>query len=663
MIDAESPDYFYTGWGGRGSGDFRDPYRFTDPALVPLLIATLENRPGWTQDPYLVKCQKIARCYAAVWLGRTKDPRALEPLMAILKDPANSEEGTDPRMSLRSFAIKGLGCLGHPAAIDPIIQELNRDTEFRLRGILPKVYQSETTYLMALAGIRDPRSLRFLLEYLTVFPGESEQRNLDFLIHSCMCMYMRIHSREFYAYLKKQRLPELPTRALWRHWMKEGRSYTRKCFEEEWQQLQSGEPDSNAYGGFAMGIERLGIPVLPLLIDKIRDGKTELIRTVRSLTNEEIPSNATKEQCLDWWQQNWTRWTVPFEEYERNDWNPGPLASDILRQAVLQTVGREEYERQNLHPYIRNESEKTPPYWAFGRIPGLQHPDGVEYLLSVLEHGPDWKDVPQNDLVRHFARCYAALGLGESGDPQAFGPLVKGLDENDYTEIGSDPVLGKYCMPRYAGIALGDFDDPGAVKPLFAILEKSVNPLVCRDCIVSIGYIGDPRAIEPLLRLTTDHEDWIAPITEALFRITRIQFEVQSYQKDGQWITSYPDFPQCDIQKGDARQKVRVFEEWFRDGGKWAETKSKAIYTEWKQIQNVTPSDHETIQKRFGSVGIAALPFLVEKIRSGDQDMIHIARSLVRGDIDQYPSQEIFLEWWEKNQQRWLIPYPDSRLR
>jgi hypothetical protein len=504
MIDAESPDLYYTGWGGMGRNEFRDPYQFTDSTLVPLLIATLENRPDWTEDPYLLKCQKIARCYAAVWLGRTKDPRAFDPLMAILKNPAFSEDEQDPRMSFHRYAITGLGCLGNPAAIDPLIREMTLDTEFRLRGILPKEDGSEQPYMMALAGIRDPRSLRFLLEHLSVFPGEADQRNLDFLVHRCMCMYMKIRSNDFYDYLKKQQLPEEATRPLWRHWMKEGRRYTQDRFETEWQQLQSEEPDANAYVVYSLKIDRLGIPVLPLLIEKIRDGKTELIGAVRSLTDEEFPSNATKEQCLDWWERNRQRWTVPFEEYERNDWNPGPLASDILHQAVLQTVGRADYERSNIFPYIRNEWEDRPRYWKSGRISGLQHPDGVEYLLEVLERGPNWKDIPTDGLYRHFARCYAALGLGEIGDPRAFAPLIKALEENDYTEIGADPVLGKYCMPRYAAIALGDLGDPKAAEPLRRVLERSVNPIVCRECTQSIKILTEPRGIGSWLRKKPD---------------------------------------------------------------------------------------------------------------------------------------------------------------
>ncbi|MFB0563700.1 MAG: HEAT repeat domain-containing protein [Candidatus Lokiarchaeia archaeon] len=63
------------------------------------------------------------RMYAAMFLGRMGDRRAVEPLIRVLKD-----KGSD----IRQWAAYALGELGDLRALDPLLQAL-RDTEWEVR--------------------------------------------------------------------------------------------------------------------------------------------------------------------------------------------------------------------------------------------------------------------------------------------------------------------------------------------------------------------------------------------------------------------------------------------------------------------------------------------------------------------------------------------------
>jgi hypothetical protein len=69
------------------------------------------------------------------------------------------------------------------------------------------------------------------------------------------------------------------------------------------------------------------------------------------------------------------------------------------------------------------------------------------------------------------------------------------------------------------------------------------------------------------------------------------------------------------------------------------------------------------------ALGIAALPFMMEKIKEGDYDMLPVIAQLTDGgaaDAEPLADQPLeerarrCLEWWEKNKEQWTIPFPDA---
>ena len=80
---------------------------------------------GYKKDEYV-------RWYTARALGEIKDPRAVEPLIAALKD-------TDK--DVRQAAAEALGKIGDPRAVEPLIAAL-KDAEWHVRKAAAKALVS-----------------------------------------------------------------------------------------------------------------------------------------------------------------------------------------------------------------------------------------------------------------------------------------------------------------------------------------------------------------------------------------------------------------------------------------------------------------------------------------------------------------------------------------
>ena len=91
------------------------------------------------------------RAEAAYALGETRDRRAIDPLLGILRDP--SEDG-----QVRMGAACSLGALGDASAVEPLIETMREDMKMRT-GIL-------AACIGALGELKDPRAVPILLKAL-----------------------------------------------------------------------------------------------------------------------------------------------------------------------------------------------------------------------------------------------------------------------------------------------------------------------------------------------------------------------------------------------------------------------------------------------------------------------------------------------------------------
>lgn len=78
----------------------------------------------------------------------------------------------------------------------------------------------------------------------------------------------------------------------------------------EWQGLKKEGKSKEADEKFQR-IKDLGIDVLPLLVEKVQKGDTDLIPAIAYLTEKKMPESATAAECVSWWAANKEKWPLP----------------------------------------------------------------------------------------------------------------------------------------------------------------------------------------------------------------------------------------------------------------------------------------------------------------------------------------------------------------
>lgn len=107
--------------------------------------------------------------------------------------------------------------------------------------------------------------------------------------------------------------------------------------------------------------------------------------------------------------------------------------------------------------------------------------------------GQDYKNLPVHILIDQLSspsatiRHRAAVALGESDDPRAVRPLIDVLNDEDAV------------VREHAATALGKLEDSRAVPKLCDLLLNDSSWVVREHAATALGCIGDGRAYQPLL--------------------------------------------------------------------------------------------------------------------------------------------------------------------
>ncbi len=328
----------YAGLGCMRSSDEKPQ---VNPDYITFLANVLRNGPAW-----LPKSEHhLARCYAAMCLGATKDPKALDPLIEAMDTLDDSP--ADGREHISTYAIIALGCLGDANAVEPLIDALKSEQAY-ISNQVPS----------ALSSIGDFRAVGPLIKMLEEkqrkwqaseknlrnFPDSSEDNNImktilkarseeiknstavveyDELLMKLTKTRMRTEHKSSNGWTKNQlaeirrgdanTLPDL-----WSQWWRGGPQFTRARLEakhSEWKAMKKeNQPEKSNANSKLSEMADLGIPAIPFMVEKVRQGETDFIPLISRLTNKELAETATKEQCLAWWEANKQKWLIPFPE-------------------------------------------------------------------------------------------------------------------------------------------------------------------------------------------------------------------------------------------------------------------------------------------------------------------------------------------------------------
>lgn len=321
--------------------------RFPDANAVPFLIDVLLNGPDWKDKLGLNK--EMARSIAALMLGKTRDKKAFEPLVKML------ENGDFP--GIRMAAAKGLGSLGDKRAVGPLINALENsdnnnvkmETAWALNLLksfdaidpIIKVLQNKNEdrevrkrCIDSLIWIRDMRTLPILIneaediDYNELGIGFqmvnfSYMTGVDLGVQSSGDLIKDEKTGVYHPALWiSKELPEIgktdSVPKIWQYWFKNGKKWTQQKFEgkyADWKNIKQKRPnEKEAIIIIRQYIAGAGVGALPLLIEKIKQGETEMIPVVHQVTNTAVNMDANSTEVLKWWETNKERWTIPFPD-------------------------------------------------------------------------------------------------------------------------------------------------------------------------------------------------------------------------------------------------------------------------------------------------------------------------------------------------------------
>jgi hypothetical protein len=127
----------------------------------------------------------------------------------------------------------------------------------------------------------------------------------------------------------------------------------------------------------------------------------------------------------------------------------------------------------------------------------------------------------------------------------------------------------RYDIRAYAAAGLGILGDPNAVEPLLRMLRDK-NPKVKHHCLWSLAKIGDLRTIKPILEAAVADEeiDGLA-LDSCMRKMTKVRFTFDYSRKRKE--TTCRDFPELGPQKSGTAHYKKVWQHWFSIRKRWTE--------------------------------------------------------------------------------------------
>lgn len=99
-------------------------------------------------------------------------------------------------------------------------------------------------------------------------------------------------------------------------WWHNGLKDTENSFNryyQEWKRDHAENKEEEAEDKL-LSIKKLGIAAMPFMINKIEEGDLEFIKIISDHTNESLSEDASKDECIDWWNENEDKYTIIKED-------------------------------------------------------------------------------------------------------------------------------------------------------------------------------------------------------------------------------------------------------------------------------------------------------------------------------------------------------------
>jgi len=198
----------------------------------------------------------------------------------------------------------------------------------------------------------------------------------------------------------------------WLLWWLEGEKRTPQWFSDRYSKWLVARKQGDAQKTKAMYQKLLdiGIAAIPLWLEKLQSEQDESIRqeimkALSYLTDGEVNLNMSPQECLNWWEANRERWTIPFPKSKKE---------------FLKWLEREGWEEQML---------SIPSVITISR---LEDEEAIDVLIRFLRH--------PNPLVRGTSLGRIMILFGEQLPKE----YALGVGTDDWETVGDLIKMWKY---------------------------------------------------------------------------------------------------------------------------------------------------------------------------------------------------------------------------
>jgi len=333
------------------------------------------------------------------------------------------------------------------------------------------------------------------------------------------------------------------------------------------------------------------------------------------------------------------------------------LYSDLLRKVVA-VVPMTADGRVSLPIY--SSSSGYPPWGDVIADRRLTEPQAVPYLIDVMRNGPGWQDedLPPRwgETFRYIARCHAALYLGKSGDPRAFGPLLETLQDTRIPVLNGTPYRSddQHDLRNYVAYALGELGDDRAIEPLVTSLRND-HYAYSIDSLLRLNAFS---IVPTMIDVAHEYQMVLSIFSGLHYRFTqamRMRFELAPATNGGRWLVE--DYPQVGVNSV-FPDLEGLWLHWRTHGDRYAREWFDKYYPEWDSAVRTAPNEtslRRVLAERMLAGGVSVLPYLVARIRQGDDRLIPFLGQLIRDPQTALCSSAECLEWWRHGRRHWQV--------
>lgn len=126
----------------------------------------------------------------------------------------------------------------------------------------------------------------------------------------------------------------------------------------------------------------------------------------------------------------------------------------------------------------------------------------------------------------------------------------------------------------------------------------------------------------------------------AVFRLSKKQFGKDEYPEVRDSIT-----------------EAQAYVKWWREERKRTPEIFARLFKQWKSYRDTNQTEQaESQSKNIRDLGIDALPLILNKIETGENDLIPVVAWITSDGVAKAASREQCVSWWAANKEKWTLP-------